>query len=107
MGGDFFFFFLVAAAAWAVGWLGPIAGIFVTEGVARWLHAGTVAVMLGLGCDQTRFAGTRWWHGLFLPAGMGVFAFILLRSQVVTLVTRGITWRGTHYPLEELKENRL
>ncbi len=98
---------LVATLAWAVGWLGPIAGVVMTEGVARWLHVATVAVMLALGCDQTRFGGTRWWHGLFAPLGMGVFAYILLRSQVVTLFTRGITWRGTHYPLRELTRNRL
>ena len=62
---------------------------------------------LVLGCDQTRFTGGRWWHGLFLPFGMAVFAFILLRSQWVTHWTGGITWRGTHYPLRALKGNRL
>jgi len=79
----------------------------VADGPARWCYAGAVALMLGLGCDQTRFTGGRWWHGLFLPVGMTVFSYILLRSMVVTLWTGGIRWRGTFYPLRELKRNRL
>lgn len=88
-------------------YLGPVAALAFTSGPALWLNAASVAVMLGLGCDQTRFTGGRWWHGLFLPLGMTVFAYILLRSQAVTLWTGGITWRGTHYPLHDLRENRL
>jgi len=97
----------LGAAAIAVGYLWPLAALFLTTGPAWWCYVGCVAVMLGLGCNQTRFAGGRWWHGLFLPFGMAVLAFILLRSQAVTLWTGGITWRGTHYPLAELKANRL
>lgn len=85
----------------------PVAALVFTPGPARWLNAGSVAVMLGLGCLQPRYTGGRWWHGLFLPFGMAVFAFSLLRSQAVTHWTGGITWRGTHYPLPALKANRL
>jgi hypothetical protein len=38
---------------------------------------------------------------------MAVFAFIILRSQWVAHRTGGITWRGTHYALRDLKTNRL
>lgn len=97
----------LAAAVLVAGYLWPLAALVLTRGDAWWLNAGTVVVMLGVGCDQTRFAGGRWWHGLFLPLGMTIFAYILLRSQAVTHWTRGITWRGTHYPLYELKRNRV
>jgi glycosyltransferase involved in cell wall biosynthesis len=97
----------LGASALLVGYVWPVVALFLTAGPAWWLNAGSVAVMLALGCDQTRFAGGRWWHGLFLPLGMAVFAYILLRSQFVTHWTGGITWRGTHYPLHELKRNRL
>ena len=97
----------LGAAALVMGYLWPVAALFLTNGHAWWFNAGSVAVMLGLGCDQTRFAGGRRWHGLFLPLGMAVFAYILLRSQAVTHWTGGITWRGTHYPLHDLKRNRL
>ncbi len=90
-----------------LGYLWPFVALFTTTGDARWCYAATIAVMLAVGCDQTRFAGGRWWHGLFLPAGMAVFSYILLRSMVVTHWQGGITWRGTHYPLRDLKANRL
>jgi hypothetical protein len=64
-------------------------------------------MILWLGWDQTRFTGGRRWHGLLLPVGVAIFSYILLRSMVVTLWQGGITWRGTHYPLADLKSNRL
>ncbi|MFZ5496992.1 MAG: glycosyltransferase [Verrucomicrobiota bacterium] len=97
----------LAALLTGLLFLCPLAALALTSGPALWLNAAAAAVMLVLGCDQTRFTGGRWWHGLFLPFGMAVFAFILLRSQAVTHWTGGITWRGTHYPLRALKENRL
>ncbi|HWA29418.1 MAG TPA: glycosyltransferase [Lacunisphaera sp.] len=105
---DYRFWLPALAAAGMVGfYLWPMIALFLTAGPARWCYAGCVAVMLGLGCDQTRFAGGRWWHGLFLPLGMAILAYIILRSQAVTHWTGGITWRGTHYRLAELKANRL
>ncbi len=95
------------AVAMAILFLWPVAALGLTSGTAWGLNAGSVAVMLGLGCDQPRFAGGSRWHGLFLPLGMAIFSYILLRSMVVTHWTDGITWRGTHYPLADLKANRV
>ena len=96
-----------AAVVVLLGYLWPLAALGLADGPARWCYAGAVLLMLGLGCDQTRFTGGRWWHGLLLPAGMAAFSYMLFRSMVVTLWTGGITWRGTFYPLRELKNNRL
>jgi len=85
----------------------PLLAAVLTTGPARWLHAGSVLLLLGLGVDQTRFTGGRRVHGLLLPVGVAVFSYVLLRSMVVTHWTGGITWRGTHYPLAALKANRL
>ena len=97
----------LGAAGQALFFLWPIAALGLTHGATWGLHAGAVAVMLGLGCDQTRFTGGRWWHGLFLPLGAAVFGYAVVRSMVVTLRRGGIVWRGTFYPLRELRANRL
>jgi len=97
----------LAVAGLGVGYLWPVAALFVTSGPAWWLYAASVAVILVVGCDHARFSGGRWWHGLFLPLGIVVLAYALLRSQAVTIWTGGIAWRGTHYPLADLRANRL
>jgi hypothetical protein len=38
------------------------------------------------------------------PVSTTLFVYILLRSMCMTLLNGGITWRGTKYPLEELKK---
>ncbi len=85
----------------------PLAAVFIASGVARWLWLGAVAVMLGVAADNHRFDGGRAWHGLFLPAGIAVLDYAIVRSMVLTLWRGGVVWRGTHYPLRELKGNRL
>lgn len=42
-------------------------------------------------------------YALTHPIGALIFGWMLVRSTIVTLWQGGITWRGTFYPLEELK----
>ncbi len=99
---------LGGVAAHALFFLWPVAAVVVAPTAAeRALAAAAVAVMLAVAIDNTRFDGGRWWHGALFPLGLLVLDYILLRSMVVTLWTGGITWRGTHYPLAELRRNRL
>lgn len=44
--------------------------------------------------------------GLFYPWAMVVFAFIMLRSMVLTLQQGGIRWRDTFYSIESLRAGR-
>ncbi|MBI1750255.1 MAG: glycosyltransferase [Acidobacteria bacterium] len=43
-------------------------------------------------------------YGLTHPIGALIFCWMLLRSMTVTLWQGGVTWRGTFYPLEELRK---
>jgi len=42
-----------------------------------------------------------------LPIGAILFAFILFRSTLVTIRQGGIIWRGTFYPLDELRRGSV
>jgi hypothetical protein len=42
-------------------------------------------------------------YGLTHPLGAAIFGYMLLRSTVVTLRQGGVVWRGTFYPLKELR----
>ena len=41
------------------------------------------------------------------PIGALIFSWMLARSTIVTLWSGGITWRGTFYPLEELRRGMV
>ncbi|HLP25167.1 MAG TPA: glycosyltransferase, partial [Acidobacteriota bacterium] len=98
---------LGGVAAHALFFLWPILALGLTDGLARAAYAAAVGLMLLAAIDNQRFDGGRLWHGLLFPLGLVVLDYILLRSMIVTLWQRGITWRGTHYPLDALRRNRL
>ena len=75
---------------WGHGWVRVLAGIAVA--IALGFHAAVDIVM--------RVSPL---YALTHPLGAVLFSYMLLRSTVVTLWHGGVTWRGTFYPLEELR----
>jgi glycosyltransferase involved in cell wall biosynthesis len=72
------------------GWIRIFSGIAVV--IALCFHVGVDLVM--------RVSPL---YALTHPIGAILFAYMLLRSTVVTLWRGGVTWRDTFYPLEELR----
>ncbi len=85
----------------------PWVAVFFTSGAARAAYAGVVAMEMLMFCDNTRFNGGKKWLAIFYPFGSLIHIFLILNSTWKTLSRGGIEWRGTHYPLRELKENRV
>lgn len=96
------------AAACGLLWLhlGPWLGTAFAPGWSRVGYAialgSVMAVYSGMGL---RLKISRAYVLLHPVAGV-VMVFTLLRSTAVTLARGGVEWRGTFYPLEELKRNR-
>ena len=83
--------------------LGPVLGWFVPGIVAK---VATVAAWVGVfACYglASREVPIRPWHAALMPLGGLLFAFAIVRSAVVVLARNGVDWRGTHYPLEDLR----
>jgi glycosyltransferase involved in cell wall biosynthesis len=84
-------------------WLGPLAGLFYS---GTWLPAvltlAAIATMYGL---MRRMGGIPVWTAVAFPFSVVLFLYSMLRSMVVTLRAGGVTWRGTFYPLAELRRN--
>jgi len=56
---------------------------------------------------SSRYSGIPAWYGPTFPFAAVLFIYSLLRSMTVTLWHRGIRWRGTFYPLAELRKGSL
>jgi hypothetical protein len=96
---------LATAAALAVTSAGPAAAALAGPGVATRV-AGVVGWLLGaavVGVVARRFAGGAGLEGLLLPLTGTALASVILASAVVTTARGGIVWRGTRYPLAELR----
>jgi len=81
----------------------PVFGVLFGHGWTRWLALVAVAAGIGfhLGVDLVMRISPL--YCLTLPLGALIFAYMILRSTIVTLRQGGIIWRGTFYPLDELR----
>ncbi len=84
----------------------PFLGLFVAPGWARAGFAVAVA-MIALAYTLTgRYMASSPLLFLTCPIAAIVFAFATLQSAFLALRDGAITWRGTKYPLEELRKKR-
>jgi len=52
-----------------------------------------------------RHSGISAWNAFLMPFGAFLLVIVVLRSMATTLSQGGILWRGTFYPLAELRRN--
>jgi glycosyltransferase involved in cell wall biosynthesis len=98
---------LLSAFALAFLNLMPFIGIWLAHGWARVPYAVALAAIFGI------YVGMSWeseipaYYFVLHPVGAVLFVYILLRSMTLTLARGGVTWRGTFYPLEDLRRGMV
>jgi glycosyltransferase involved in cell wall biosynthesis len=85
----------------------PFVAVWVTEGWTRIFYGIAVALILGINAAAARAQRTPTWYSIFFPFACLLFLFVMWNATVYALVNRGIEWRGTHYPLDELRANKV
>lgn len=81
----------------------PFAALFLPFGPARAMAASTLLTMTAGAAAMRRVTQASAWYGLAYPLACVIFIYIILRSTWRAYRQHGIVWRGTLYPLEELK----
>jgi hypothetical protein len=87
--------------------LGPFLGLWLAHGWTRLPFA------IALGSILLIYIGMSWrssvppYYFLLHPVSTAMFIYTLLRSMFLTLRNDGIVWRGTKYPLEELRKGMV
>lgn len=85
----------------------PFVALFVTHGLSFVLAAVSVAIAICFHAGVAIAMRTSPLYALTHPLGAIISCYMLVRSTVVTLLRRGIVWRGTFYPLDELRRGRV
>jgi GT2 family glycosyltransferase len=83
--------------------LAPAAGLFFPP--TRLPALLTLAAIVWVYRLMGQHSGLSAWNALFFLFSSIVFIFTLLRSMFTTLKQGGVRWRGTFYPLAELRKN--
>ncbi|MEO6983577.1 MAG: glycosyltransferase [Edaphobacter sp.] len=65
----------------------------------------TFASITGIYILSSRYSLISPWYAALFPAGAALFLYSLLRSTFTTLRHGGVTWRGTFYPLTDLRQS--
>jgi Glycosyl transferase family 21 len=95
---------LLACLALGVLNLLPFWGLLFAPGWARVPYGLTVAAMFVLYGGIWRQVQIPAWYFLLHPISTVLFIYTMLRSTFLTLWTGGVEWRGTRYPLDELRK---
>lgn len=93
----------LATVAAGVYQLGPWAGIVLAPGITKVGFAVAIFSIALLYWRMGRQFGLSPWFFLTHPLSTIMFIYTLLNSAVSSLVHGGVVWRGTTYPLEEIR----
>jgi len=97
-------FVLAACAGLTVLCLGPF--LFLAVGATLLPALLAVLAIAALYTLSSRHSNIAPWFTLLFPAGAMLFLYSLLRSAFITLRAGGVIWRGTFYPLAELRKGK-
>lgn len=87
--------------------LGPFVGILLAHGWERLPFAIALGSLFLIYLGISRRSSVPPYYFFLHPVSSTMFIFTLLRSMLITLWNDGIVWRGTKYPLEELRQGMV
>jgi glycosyltransferase involved in cell wall biosynthesis len=93
---------LAAALGLALFCIAPIC--FLVAAATRIPALVTFASVAGLYVLNNRTNPISPWYAVLFPISAALIVYSMLRSMIVTLAHGGVTWRGTFYPLADLRK---
>jgi glycosyltransferase involved in cell wall biosynthesis len=84
--------------------LGPFLGVWMSHGWARVPYAIALASLFAIYYGMSSRSAVPAYYFFLHPVSTSLFMYTLLRSMIHTFSNDGIVWRGTKYPLEELRK---
>jgi glycosyltransferase involved in cell wall biosynthesis len=98
---------LFSAFALAFLNLTPFLGVGLAHGWQRLPYAVALASMFAIYVGMSWKSDVPPYYILVHPLSTVLFVYTMLRSMVLTLAQGGVVWRGTFYPLDELRKGMV
>jgi glycosyltransferase involved in cell wall biosynthesis len=97
------------ATFFALGFLnlGPFVGALLAHGWLRVPYAIALVSMFAIYFGMSKRSAIPPYYFLLHPVSTSLFMYTLMRSMFHALSNDGIVWRGTKYPLEELRKGMV
>jgi hypothetical protein len=87
--------------------LGPFLGVLLSHGWARVPYAIALVSLFLIYYRMSARSAVPAYYFFLHPVSTSLFMYTLMRSMFHTLKNDGIVWRGTKYPLEELRKGMV
>ena len=87
--------------------LGPFLGVWLAHGWARLPYAIALVSLFGIYYGMSGMSAVPAYYFFLHPVSTSLFMYTLLGSMIQTLANGGVVWRGTKYPLEELRKGMV
>ena len=85
----------------------PFAGVLLAHGWARLGYAVALFSMFSIYVGMSTKSDIPPYYFLLHPVSTALFVYTMLRSTFLTLGRGGVRWRGTFYPLDELRKGMV
>lgn len=85
----------------------PPLALLLTPDQGFWFNLGSSLIVFYLHLKAAAKMEIGWYYGLLYPLGMLLMLIAILNSMFRTLQRKGVVWRGTLYPLSELRNNKI
>jgi hypothetical protein len=86
---------------------GPFLGLWLAHGWARIPYAIALVSLFLIYVGMSWRSAVPPYYFFLHPVSTTLFIYTLLRSMILTLWNDGIVWRGTKYPLQELRKGMV
>jgi glycosyltransferase involved in cell wall biosynthesis len=96
-------------SAFALGFLNlmPFLGVCLAHGWERLPYAVALASMFAIYVGMSQESDVPAYYFALHPISSTLFVYTVLRSMWLTLARGGVVWRGTFYPLEDLRKGMV
>ncbi len=81
----------------------PFIAVWFFSGTVFWMNTAVIFIIAFLYWDDALRHDTNPLYGLGFPAAVVLMVYIMWRAALMTISRKGIEWRGTFYPLAELR----